>query len=290
MPQKSSPGEAGARPVSAQRPQPPLARDMFGPITPLDRAELRAWIESGGPMPDAIARHALELIRARGTTLEAVAAAVGCDRRTLGNSIRRTPDPRFNLGGNKRQTLAEWLTGEPAPEPKIVSIAQHRAAYAARAANLRADDFDVLDGHTQVLEPMRSRLALIPFNEITLPTAGRYVIKDVLPREGLVIIYGAPKSCKSFYTFDKVMHVALGWDYRGHRVHQGPVVYCACEGGHGFRARKAAWEQEHLSNYFGPVPFYLVATRLDLKSEHDALGQEIENALGETAPLVIVIV
>ena len=41
---------------------------------------------------------------------------------------------------------------------------------------------------------------------------------------GLAVVWGAPKCGKSFWTFDALMHVALGWEYRGRRVRQGTIV------------------------------------------------------------------
>jgi hypothetical protein len=41
------------------------------------------------------------------------------------------------------------------------------------------------------------RLKLIPFDEIKVSTQPYYVIKDVLPRESLIVICGAKKTGKS---------------------------------------------------------------------------------------------
>ena len=82
-----------------------------------------------------------------------------------------------------------------------------------------------------------SRLALVPFHEIEVGKTSPYLVKGLIPREGLIVVWGPPKCGKSFWTFDVVMHIALGWAYRGRRIKQGPVVYIACEGAHGFRAR-----------------------------------------------------
>ena len=76
------------------------------------------------------------------------------------------------------------------------------------------------------------------------------------------LITSAPKCGKSFWTFDLTMHVALNWPYRGRRVMSGPVVYVACEGAHGFRARIEAYRQQHLQDHFADVPFFLVPARI----------------------------
>ncbi len=86
-----------------------------------------------------------------------------------------------------------------------------------------------------------SRLALVPFYKIEVGTTGAYLVKGLIPREGLIVIWGPPKCGKSFWVFDLAMHIALGWPYRGRRIVQGPVVYVACEGAHGFRGRIEAF-------------------------------------------------
>ncbi len=138
-------------------------------------------------------------------------------------------------------------------------------------------------------EPETSRLALVPFDKIEVGTTGAYLVQGLIPREGLIVIWGPPKCGKSFWTFDLVMHIALGWLYRGRRVVQGPVVYVACEGGHGFRARVEAFRQHHLQDHTDLVPFYLVPARLSLVEEHEELVAEIRKQLGETKPAAVVI-
>src|SRR5262249_33869469 len=81
------------------------------------------------------------------------------------------------------------------------------------------------------------RFKLVPFDRITVEKTRPYLIREVIPREGIVLIWGSPKSGKSFWALDAVLHVALGWEYRGRRVSPGGVVYVACEGERGLGAR-----------------------------------------------------
>ncbi|MCH8155246.1 MAG: AAA family ATPase [Proteobacteria bacterium] len=69
-----------------------------------------------------------------------------------------------------------------------------------------------------------------------------YLLKGLIRRVGLTLVWGPQKSGTSFWTFDAVMHVALGWEYRERRVQPGPVVYIAAEGSTGLRARVEAPE------------------------------------------------
>ena len=130
---------------------------------------------------------------------------------------------------------------------------------------------------------------LIPFNDIKLSTALDYVIKGLFPRQGLAVIWGPPKCGKSFWAFDAFMHVALGWKYRGRKVQQGPVVYCALEGGSGFARRVEAWRGQHLDGIEGNPLFFLLDVPLDLVREHAALIAAIRAALGGQKPVAVVI-
>jgi hypothetical protein len=85
------------------------------------------------------------------------------------------------------------------------------------------------------------------------------------------------------------MHVVLGRNYRGRKVRQGIVVYCALEGGHGFRNRMIAWKTRYLNGHDRPVPFYLMAEPLNLIADYKTLINDIDNQLGGDRPAIIVI-
>jgi AAA domain len=134
----------------------------------------------------------------------------------------------------------------------------------------------------------RPRFRLLAFNDITLDSSANYLIKGLLPRVGLAVVWGPPKCGKSFWIFDALMHVALGWEYRGHRVAPGPVVYCALEGAQGFRNRVEAFRQAKLSEAdSGSPPFYLMAASLSLVSDREALIGDIRKQLNGLKPVVV---
>lgn len=146
------------------------------------------------------------------------------------------------------------------------------------------------NGQHKPSELNHSRIRLVPFKEIKLGTERRYLVKGIIPRTGLVIVWGPPKCGKSFWTFDLVMHLALGWEYRGRRVQQGPVVYCAFEGQKGFEARVEAFRQQHLdSKDVEDVPFHLEPVTLDLVRDRAALVTAIRASLGEQKPVTLVL-
>lgn len=142
-----------------------------------------------------------------------------------------------------------------------------------------------------------SRVRLVAFDDITLSTNIRYLVKGLLPRTGLIVVWGPPKSGKSFWTFDVAMHVALGWDYRGRRVQPGPVVYCAFEGQTGLETRVEAFRQRFLpaapakgeADERPPVPFYLEPATLDLVGDHVELISVIRRQLTDAKPVAVVL-
>jgi hypothetical protein len=117
-----------------------------------------------------------------------------------------------------------------------------------------------------------ARFKLIRFNNITLQTAPAYLVAGLIPRVGLMVIWGPMKCGKSFWTFDLFMHVALGWQYRGRKVRQGEIVYLALEGHAGFHCRVEAFRQEHDVT---DAPFYLITARTDLVKDHAELTAAI---------------
>ena len=121
------------------------------------------------------------------------------------------------------------------PLPKVARVWHE-------VSELNADDRMVIEIDRQA-ERRKHRFHLVPFDEIRLGTEPLCLVKGLIPRIGLTVVWGPPKSKKLFWTFDVAMHVALGRVYRGRRAQQGPVVYCAFEGQSGIGARAEAFRQ-----------------------------------------------
>jgi hypothetical protein len=134
----------------------------------------------------------------------------------------------------------------------------------------------------------KRRFHLKRFGEIKPATKPNYLIKGILPRVGLAVVWGEPKCGKSFWTFDAVMHVVLNWQYRGRKVQPGPAVYCALEGGVGFSRRVEAWRQQYLLTDHEDPPFYLLDVPLDLIADHKELIETIKEQLGDEGPPAVV--
>ena len=146
------------------------------------------------------------------------------------------------------------------------------------------DFFDVADDD----EPrgdQRPRIKLVPFDEIKIGTDPPSLVQGLVPRVGLTVVWGPPKSGKSFWTFDLCMHVALGWPYRGRRVQRGPVIYCAFEGHDQPPPFANAFSQSRPES---PVLFAAMPARARTRSCRADRGDR-GHALGATAPVAVVL-
>ena len=134
------------------------------------------------------------------------------------------------------------------------------------------------------------RFPLTRFKDVRVGSRRNYLVKGLIPRVGLVIVYGAPKCGKTFWVTDVMLHVTLGRDYRGRRVEQGAVIYIACEGEGGLAGRLEAFRRRCLipDDKTDP-PFFLLPTRLDLVNEVEFLVREIAGQVGDERPVAIVL-
>ncbi len=75
--------------------------------------------------------------------------------------------------------------------------------------------------------------------------APTWIIKHVLPKAELVVLFGASGAGKSFVALDLAGAICRGVEWRGRKVKQGRVVYIAAEGAGGFRNRMQAYAQRN---------------------------------------------
>jgi hypothetical protein len=131
------------------------------------------------------------------------------------------------------------------------------------------------------------RFKLIPFEELKPNPAPDYLIKGLIPRAGIVVLWGEPKSLKSFWATAAGLHVALAWPYHERKVTSGPVIYCAFEGAAGHGKRAEAFRQRHLTDHKAPVPFKLMPASMDLVKDHRQFIAEVAAQLGGQKPIAL---
>jgi hypothetical protein len=93
--------------------------------------------------------------------------------------------------------------------------------------------------------PTQSRFTPLSLSEIGELPPLEWLIDNLVPEDGLVVLYGEPAAGKSFVALDWGLSVATGAPWLGHKVKQGEVVYIYAEGVRGLKARADAWLQEH---------------------------------------------
>jgi AAA domain len=134
------------------------------------------------------------------------------------------------------------------------------------------------------------KFKLVPFEDIKFVAAEEWLVKKLLPQQGVAPIFGPSQTFKSFIIADLGLHVALGWEWAGRRTKQGPVVYIAAENARGTRKRKAGFELAHADRLPHRVPFYLIEAAPNLgteRNDRDALIASIE-AVGVSPALIVV--
>jgi hypothetical protein len=131
------------------------------------------------------------------------------------------------------------------------------------------------------------RFAFQPVHEFAQGEPPPWMVKGVLPKAVLGVIYGESGSGKTFMALDLALAVATGSPWRDQQATQGQVAYVVAEGAGGFRARVKAAAQHRGIDLAG-VPMVVLGDAPNFMEKQDALdvAKAILHAGG--AQLVIV--
>ena len=133
--------------------------------------------------------------------------------------------------------------------------------------------------------------AAFPFtllDDVRPNLTNRWLVKDLVPRAGIGVMYGDPGAGKTAAAIDLLMHVAAGRGYRGRRVEQAAVVYVILEGHYGVTNRVVA-AREHLA--VKGAPFAIVPVSADFRDvDNSAKAAAVATELVKTTPTMPVIV
>lgn len=158
---------------------------------------------------------------------------------------------------------------------------------AAKPANYDANDYALefgaaaLDGLLARTKRPPMRFNVLSGSDLSKAPPLRWMVRGVLPIDGLAALYGPSGSGKSFLVLDIAAAIAAGaFDWFGRRVTQCPVTYCALEGEAGMGKRVAAWSKHNNK----PVPDGLrfVAQPFDILDGSDVsdLAKAVQSAGG----------
>lgn len=105
--------------------------------------------------------------------------------------------------------------------------------------------------------------ALVWFDQIEPRLDVRDFVQGLLLEQSAAVVYGDSNAGKTFWTTDLALHIAAGRSFDGLRVEQRGVVYCALEGGLGFRNRVSAWKlSQGLDD--AQLPFAAIESQINL--------------------------
>lgn len=117
-------------------------------------------------------------------------------------------------------------------------------------------------------------LYYIAGRNIKFNTDDTALIKDVLGKSELSVIYGESNCGKTFFMTDLAFHVARGIEWRGYRTTQGGVMYAALEGAKGLSGRFEAYCLKHKTDK--NMPFAMMPCALDFYSDAANISEFID--------------
>ena len=141
--------------------------------------------------------------------------------------------------GHRQVTMASVLkmakeAGAPTPRPTLAATVDDlRTAMSAVAATPTLGMFTP--------EDYTGRFPITSLAASVVLQPGGWRIKNVLPDRGLVVLFGASGSGKTFVAIDMAYAIARGVAWRGNRTQMGRVLIVAAEGGKGMSKRLKAY-------------------------------------------------
>lgn len=100
----------------------------------------------------------------------------------------------------------------------------------------------------------------------------QWMIAGIIPEKALAVVYGPPRSFKSFIVQDMALSVATGRNWMNRQTVDGSVLYVAAEGEAGLGKRIKAW-MDYYDFHAEDFPFYSYGAAINLAepSEVDKL-------------------
>lgn len=115
-----------------------------------------------------------------------------------------------------------------------------------------------------------------------------WLIHETIQSDGLTVVYGPPKSFKTFVTLDMVLHIANGLPWRDLKVRQARVLYIVAEGAPGVGPRARAWCQR-FGGTLDNMAWITVAPDLFSRDKQDADTAEVADIAAELEAGLIVV-
>jgi len=192
----------------------------------------------------------------------------------------------YNL--ERWNSFGKSASGPTVTARSLVHLANEHGAGFQTNGPASAEEFDeVAQEVAQAQEgaPAKpNRFTPLSLLDFTSQPAPEWIIKGVLPKAALVVLYGESGSGKSFVALDMAMAIARGIAWRDRRVCQGRVVYIAAEGAGGFRNRCVAYLNQHCPDGFD-IPLEIIPDAPNLLMKDEAL--QVARGIGKADVVVV---
>jgi AAA domain len=119
------------------------------------------------------------------------------------------------------------------------------------------------------------------------PVPEHWLIKGLIPKESLGVVFGPPANAKSLFVLDTSFCTAAGIDYEGRTTEQGDVVIIAGEGFYGYSKRLKALEEKYGKRAPMNLAISEQAAQLNDPASCDDIAQAIREA-GLDPKLIII--
>ena len=254
-------------------------------------AELPAWIKEGVAAersnqlsgsddldtPQNIGRLRYDLARLVAKGDVAIAESGGkdrtyrlcCEALDLGVSVEKAAELIFEIWNPA--CLPPWEPNDPeGVEVMLANALKYRqnevGAYAVEPSEkvfagsiAGAQDDTPMGAKADKTKEVKSRFRLLDEDEQNEAAEPVWLLKDLVQADSLCVVYGAPKSFKSFLVLDICLGIAAGVSTFGMLPEQGSVVYCAGEGSNNIsRKHRPAWRLARGIEPDRKLPFYVV--------------------------------
>jgi AAA domain len=153
-----------------------------------------------------------------------------------------------------------WEDYDDTSEKKIWRLAE------VEAGRLALDEYlerkSAADGKPKA---KKSSLIFYSPSEIQNVSQAHDFFESLYFENQISVVYGAPRSGKTFALLDQVAHAALGRTWQGLEVDQTNVLYIALEGSSGMRMRRDAWCKHNGVSNPEKLPVHFADGFLDLR-------------------------
>lgn len=160
----------------------------------------------------------------------------------------------LSLGATKEQTLdlmlsEHWDEGCGWSAEKLAAKVEHAAKYMQNTPGADAPEAQFEPVDEAETTTAKTRYTLETVDTLLDKPIPPWLVRGILPKVGLGVIYGQPRSGKTFLVLDIAMAVARGKPWAGRRVTEGNVLYVGLEGQ--VRTRIDAYKRHHGGDYSG---------------------------------------